>query len=152
MVIQRWQTLMLLIAAVMMSLFSFCSLGQFQGATQTINFTALGMSVEPTGASYWCTAWVFVCSLLSVLLSIVAIFRFKNPKAQRKVCWLTLIMVIASAASAWLAAMYADVPGSDGIGWSSIALTPFIALVALIVAIRCIGSDIKKLSSYDRLR
>ncbi len=143
---------MLLIAAVMMGLFSFCSLGQIQGADITVNVTALRMTVEGTGATYMSTVYLFVVSLLCVLLPLIGIFRFKAPKVQRKICWLSIVLVIACCCTALLTTRFAEVPGAEGVGYSSIAFAPFIALVALIVAIRCIGSDLKKLSGYERLR
>ena len=153
MVIQRWQTLLLLVAAVMMGLFSFCSLGQIQGAELTVNYTALGMTVVGDGATYMSTPYLFVISILSMLLALIAIFRFKAPKVQRKICRIDLLLVAATIVTAWLTERYAEVSGAtEGIGWSSIVIAPFVALVSLICAIRCISSDIRKLSGYERLR
>lgn len=152
MVLQRWQNLMLLIASVMMWLFTFLSLGQYQGATQTVNFTTMGMVVEGTGASFMQTIYLFIVSCLSALLPLIALFKFKNLKAQRTISRISLLLVLATMVCAWAIAQSADVAGSQGISWSSIVIAPFIAIVALIIAGRCIGGDIKKLSSYDRLR
>lgn len=152
MVIQRWQTLLLLIAAVMMGLFSFCSLGQIQGADITVNFTALAMTVEGTGKTYMPVWYIFVVSLLGALMPLIGIFRYKALKAQRKICMLSIVLILAAMASAWIASAYAGVPGAQGIGWSSVVIAPFVAVVALICAMRCISSDMKKLSGYDRLR
>ena len=152
MVIQRWQTLMLLISAVMMALFSFCSLGQIQGADITVNFTALSMTVEGTGKTYMPTWYILVVSLLSTLLPLIGIFRYKALKMQRKICMLSIVLTLAAMASAWIASSYAGVEGARGMDWSSIVIAPFVAIVALIAAIRCIGSDMRKLSGYDRLR
>lgn len=150
--IQRWQNLLLLISAVMMGLFSFCSLGQIQGADLTLDYKALRMSVEPDGATYMWTLQVFVISLLAALLSVVGLFRYKALKVQKRLCWLSALMTVAAPVCAWITAQWAEVPGAQPIGWSSIALAPFIALVALLLAIRCIGADQRRLSSYNRLR
>lgn len=152
MVIQRWQNLMLLIAAVMMGLFSFCSLGQFQGADITVNFSAMGMSVEGTDKCYMNTIYLFIVSLLGMILPVIALFKYKALAQQRKICMLSIVLIIAAMATTYITSLYAEVPGADGIGWSSIVIAPFIALVALIVALRCIAADKRKLASYDRLR
>ena len=152
MVIQRWQNLMLLIAAAMMGIFSFCSLGQFQGADVTVNFTASGMAVEGTGASYMGTFYLFVVALLGAILPLLAIFKYKALGVQRRIILLSIVLIIAAMATAFLSSLYAGVPGADGIGWSSVVIAPFIALAALVIALRCIASDKRKLASYDRLR
>lgn len=153
MVIQRWQTLLLLIAAVMMGLFSFCSLGQIQGADITVNYTTLGMTVAGSGETYMSTIYLFIISLVSSLLALIAIFRFKAPKKQRTLCKIDLLIIAATIVATWVTERFAEVPGAtEGIGWSSIVIAPFIAMVALICAIRCISSDIRKLSGYERLR
>ena len=46
MVIQRWQSVLLLIAAVVMGCFTFMSLGQVQLPDYTCNFTTLGFDIE----------------------------------------------------------------------------------------------------------
>lgn len=145
---------MLLISAVMMGLFSFCSLGQIQGADITVNITALSMTVEGTGKTYMPTWYIFVVSLLSALLPLIGIFRYKALKAQRKICMLAIVLVMAAMASTWIVANFGVgmEGGVQGIGWSSVVIAPFVAIVALIVAIRCISSDMRKLSGYDRLR
>ena len=51
MVIQRWQSVMLLIAGIMMGIFSFISLGQIQTESYTFNITALGILREGTATA-----------------------------------------------------------------------------------------------------
>lgn len=152
MVIQRWQTLLLLIATVLMAIFSFCTLGQFQGSDITVDFSALGMTVEQTGETYMPTIFLFIVALLATLLPLLAICRFKAPKVQRRIVWWSVIIVIGAIASAWITAAYANIPGSGGISWSFLAIAPVIALVAELLAIRCISADIRLLDGYNRLR
>lgn len=154
MVIQRWQTLLLLVAAVMMGLFSFCTLGHIKGSELSVSFTALGMYVDGNGAEHVhvSTLYLFIISLVGMLLPLIGIFRYKHLKAQNKICMISIALIIAAAASVWLTAKYAVIPGSSGISWSGMAITPFIAVSALICAMRCIRADIKKLAGYDRLR
>lgn len=153
MVIQRWQSLLLLIAVVMMGLFSFCSLGQIQGADTSFNISALGIYAEGNGTHLQQgTIYVAIVAWLTALLSLIAIFLFKNTRLQRRVCWLCIVLTLAACGSEWLAATTFEVPGSNGVSWSSMVCAPFIAIVSLLCAIRCIRSDEKKLASYDRLR
>ena len=46
MVIQRWQSVLLLIVAALMGSFTFLSLGQIQMPEESLNFTTLGFEIE----------------------------------------------------------------------------------------------------------
>ena len=157
MVIQRWQSVMLLIAGVMMGIFSFCSLGQIQTADYTFNVTALGIAREgiataegeATGIS---TIVLFVVSLLSAILPLIDIFCFRNMPLQKKVA---LVSGLFSAVAGVIAALTASGFASDfsaTVGWSTFVCAPAIALIADIMAFRLISSDQKKLRAADRLR
>lgn len=156
MVIQRWQSVLLLIAGVMMGLFSFLSLGQVQLPNLSLNFTALGFSVEgiPTNggpAGYVLhTVPLFAVSLLSALLSLLAIFMFKNMQLQKKLCYFTVFFIVAACCVAAVYG-YRSFPGASA-SWSSLVIAPVVALVAVLAALKCINSDQRKLRSIDRIR
>lgn len=157
MVIQRWQSVMLLIACIMMGIFSFISLGQIQAPDYTYNITALGIfregiataEGEPTGIS---TIYLFVDSLLSCLLPLIGIFCFKNLKLQKNIIVFSILTLATAAALAvFTASSFAnDVAGSTS--WSVFIGAPLVALVAELSGYRLICSDQKKLRAADRLR
>lgn len=156
MVIQRWQSVLLLIAAVCMGFFTFMSLGQVQLTDYTLNFTTCGFSYEgeatngaPTG--YLMQTWgFFVISLLSCILPLINIFCFKNLRLQKRVCLIEVLVLIAVIATG---AAYAYTGIDNGqISWSSLVCAPFIALVADIIAFNRISADDRLLKSADRLR
>lgn len=155
MVIQRWQSVLLLIAVVLMSLFSFMSLGQVQTSDITFDFTALGFQpvgeympgFEPESISTW---YLFVISIVSALIPLIAIFCYKQGRLQRRLCLiecLLLMCVIICAAS--LAYMSVD---GDVVSWSSMVCAPFISLIAVIFAYQRICADHRKIADADRLR
>lgn len=156
MIIQRWQSVLLLIAAVMMACFSFVSLGQVTTTDYTFNFTALGFTYEgiatngaPTG--YLVHTWYFFAlSLLSALLPLIAIFCYKNYRLQPRLCLVTVLCIIADISVGMLLGYTAIDAGT--IGWSANVCEPFIALVATIMAWQCIRRDHKKLADAYRLR
>lgn len=158
MVIQRWQSVLLLIAAVMMGLFSFCFLGQIQYFNDSVNITTLGLQYEgePTagGQSGYLlsTVYIFVISLVSMTIPFIAIFCFKNLRLQKRLCLLTCLLIMATCLSEALTVYYSGITAQEAPGWSSIVAAPFIALIAVLTAWRCINSDKKKLEGYDRLR
>lgn len=157
MVIQRWQTVMLLIAGVMMGIFSFCSLGQIQAVDYTFNVTALGIFREgiatvPGEATGIRTIILFILSLLACILPLIDMFCFKNMNLQKKVAMISALFSIASGV---IAAFTASGFASDfetNVSWSIFICSPLIALIGDIFAYRLILSDQKKLRAADRLR
>ncbi|MDE7081566.1 MAG: DUF4293 domain-containing protein [Muribaculaceae bacterium] len=155
MVIQRWQSVLLLVAVVMMGLFSFMSLGQVQTADFSYNFTALGLCPEgiPTsGETPECvsTWYLFAVSLLSGLLSLVAIFTFKQYKLQKRMCFLTMLLLCCVICISAIIG-YNTIDGAS-VSWSSIVCAPFISLIAVIMAEQRIVADHRKIQAVDRFR
>lgn len=156
MVIQRWQSLLLLIAVVCMGCFSFLSLGQIQLPDYTLNFTALGFSYEGEAVNgalsgYAYNTWIlFILSILSALMALIAIFTFKNLKLQKRVILIDILLI---AVTIGLAAYYGYNGFDNGsISWSSLVCAPFISLVAAVMAYNRICADDRLLRSADRLR
>lgn len=154
MVIQRWQSILLLVAAVVMGCFTFCSLGQIQTTDFTYDFTSLGFFQEgiTTGDVdvNYPTWYFFVLSLTTSILLLIDIFLFKNLQLQKKVCLVSLLFVLASGATAGCLGYTAIAGGT--IGWSSVALCPFLALVSVILAYGCMLRDHNRLKAVDRIR
>ncbi|MDE7509050.1 MAG: DUF4293 domain-containing protein [Muribaculaceae bacterium] len=153
MVIQRWQSVLLLCAVVCMACFSFMSLGQVQEAGFYYNFFALGfrLAEEPTAgqAPEFASTWYFFAvSLLSAILPLIAIFTFKNCKLQKNLCLLTMLML---ACVICIGAVIAY-GGPYNVEWGSLVCAPFIALIATIMAYQRIKADERLLRSADRLR
>ena len=157
MVIQRWQSVMLLIAGVMMGLFSFLSLGQVQTADYSFNITALGImregiataAGEPEGVR---TIVSFVLCLLACIMPLVGIFCFRNMRLHKSIA-IQSALYAAVAAALVIGEVYmfsSEVNGAAG--WSSLIAAPFIAIVADLIAFRMISSDWKKMRAADRLR
>lgn len=155
MVIQRWQSVLLLIAVVLMGCFSFLSLGQVQTADISFNFTALGFSPEgdATGAprpEFVSTWYLFAVSALSAALSLIAIFTFRNLRLQKRLCLLTVLMLVCVIMTAAILG-YSSFDGGE-ISWSSWICAPFISLIAVIMAWQRISADQRKIRESERLR
>lgn len=157
MVVQRWQSVMLLIAGVMMGIFSFCSLGQIQAADYTFNVTALGIVREgiataPDEATGITTASLFILSLLGCILPLIDIFCFRNMPLQKKVALVSaLFAAVACIIASFSASQFAGDFGAE-VSWSVFIGAPAIAVIADLLAVRMISSDQKKLRAADRLR
>lgn len=156
MVIQRWQSVFLLIAAIMMGVFTFVSLGQVQLTDYTLNFTTCGFYYEgiasdgaPTGC-YSHTIGLFVISLISIIVPAAAIFMFKNTGLQKLMCGFEMVLLVAICGVGGYLGYY-RIDGGE-VSWSSIIIAPLIAFVATVMAYNRISSDERKLRAADRLR
>lgn len=156
MVIQRWQSVLLLIAVVMMGLFTFMSLGQVQMPDYTYDFTTLGFEIEGEStdgamSGYALRTWaLFALSLLGTLLPAIAIFCFKDLNLQKRLCLIETLVIVAVAVAGSIYG-YTAFDGAS-VSWSSMVVAPLIALVAVIYAYVRIKSDQRLLRSADRLR
>ncbi len=148
---------MLLIAGVMMGIFSFCSLGQIQAEAYTFNVTALGIcregiataADEATGIS---TIFLFIVSLLACILPIVDIFCFKNLRLQKNVAMISVLFTVAAGLIAAVTASGFATDFGTNVSWSTFICAPLVALIGELLAFRLISSDQKKLRAADRLR
>ena len=157
MVIQRWQSVLLLCAVVLMACFTFLSLGQVQMPDYTLNFTSIGFKIEgistegaPSG--YYLHTWpLFTVSLLSALLALVAIFSFKNLRFQKRLCLLELVLLVTVIAMGCVYGYKTISPYS--VSWSTLgAGAPLLSFIAVVMAYQRICADDRKLKAADRLR
>ena len=156
MVIQRWQSVLLLIAAVAMGCFTFMSLGQVQTPEYTLNFTTLGYTYEGVATEgglsgyYEHTSFLFVLSLASTLLPLISIFLFKNLSLQIKMCMVSILLLLGTAAYCGVSG-YTTVPEA-AVSWSSVIIGAAVALCAELMAIKYIRRDANLLRAVDRIR
>lgn len=155
MVIQRWQSVLLFIAALAMAAFTFMSLGQVQLPEYSLNFTTLGFCIEgeTTGGQsgfYMQTLPFFIVSLMSAIIPLIDIFIFKNLRLQKTLCLIELLFLFATIA---IGAVYGySTFVGFSVSWSSLVIAPFLAIIAIVMAYTRISSDERLLRSADRLR
>lgn len=155
MVIQRWQSVLLLVAAAVMAVFTFCSLGQIQTELYSFNMTTCGLWSEgvptdgarPDDVQTW---YFFALSLVSAIIPLIAIFCFKNLRLQKRLCLFEVLFIVAVAVTGGLIG-YTAVPASAP-SWSTVIICPLLALIADIMAYNRIRADERLLRSADRLR
>ncbi len=140
MVIQRIQSLFLLIAAVLMALVCFVvPVAQGEVADGEI-ITVHIYDMLP----------VMIINLLTAVLLLIAIFLYHNLNFQIKVTRISIVLILISALVEFVA-LYSQV-GDLKIQWIGSAIMLGCAFILAILALRSIISDKKLLSSYDRLR
>ncbi len=139
MVIQRIQSLFLLIAAVLMALVCFL-VPVAQVDAEGAVLTKYIYDMPP----------VLVLNLLTAVLLFIAIFLYHNLNLQIKVTRISIVMILISAAVEFVA-LYSQV-GDLQIKWIGSAIMLGCAFILAVLGLRGIISDKKLLSSYDRLR
>lgn len=138
MVIQRWQTLLLLLAVVMVAVFSLTPFATYQSE-------AIIESVYVSDAP----VLLIITATVGVLL-VLNIFMYKNLKRQMTLTLLSIVLLVATAITAAFVAINAY-PGAQLVLLGGIVLL-ILAVIFALAAYRFILKDKRLLSSYDRLR
>ena len=139
MVIQRLQTVFLLLAAIVMGVMCFC-------------VPIASSPVEGVAPLYVTDQLpLLILVAVSTVLLVVDIFLFKNLKLQMKVTKLIMFFVVAIMALGAFVLFY-RLPEPFEALWIGATAMMVVAFVLTILAYRRMDADRKLLSSYDRLR
>lgn len=136
MVIQRWQSVFLFLASVMMVIFNFVPF-----ASQTIDAEAVPFT--PLDAPAYS-----VLNILVAILLLLSIFMFKNLKRQKTVILVSILLMFASVVSGGVI-VYSNCMSVD---WAGSVLLLICSVALSLAAYRRIVADEKLLKSYDRIR
>ncbi len=151
--IQRIQTLYLLVVTALMSLTLFMPIATFVVSGHSYELTAFALSCE--GVSY-ATIWMGVMLSLATLLPFVTIFLFKKRTLQVRLCAVELVLLLGSLVMIglyyWLTSRIFEGLTIDHrqFGWA--APMPVVSLVLTYLASRAIFKDEVLVRSLDRIR
>lgn len=149
--LQRIQTVYLLLASICMVVSLLTNLAVFTFAEEIVNFEAMGFYMnEEIIFSTW---GLFIIGNISAILSVGIVFLYKKRMHQIRLASFNLFMIIGYYG---LIAFYilkrnpeaSSTFESVGIGM----VTPFIAIVLTYLAIRKIGADEALIRSLNRIR
>lgn len=140
MVIQRWQSLFLLIATVLMCVLCASPFAQY----------AVAESAEPTKMFVHEAPVFLTLNIVVAALLFIAIFLFKNLRMQMKVTLMSIVLICASAVTGAFI-FYSTMPDKSVILVGAVVLL-VLSLVFAVMALRMMKKDYKLLRSYDRLR
>ena len=147
MVIQRIQTLYLLVALVMMAAFAFLTSFSFDVAGNEYVVGTLATGVDGKTSI---NLLMLCLNGLVVVLTAIAIFSYKNLKLQKRLCSISIILLIALLISIGVMILGATDEQNLSIDISNVL--PVVSLVLLFLAYRGISRDQRILSDSDRLR
>lgn len=147
MVIQRIQTLYLLVALVMMAAFAFLTSFSFDVAGNEYVVGTLATGVDGKTSI---NLLMLCLNGLVVVLTAIAIFSYKNLKLQKRLCSISIILLIALLISIGVMILGATDEQNLSIDISNVL--PVVSLFLLFLAYRGISRDERILSDSDRLR
>lgn len=149
MVIQRIQSVYLLIAVILMVIFAFFPALSFQLGDKTVFYGALESG--RAGLMHINPLLLTLIILISVL-AFIDIFLFKNLQRQMTVCFVDIIIGLAMLIAICIQAFY--VGNRDGwtVTWQWYLLLPILSIIFLMLAHKSMSNDKKKLRDADRLR
>ena len=153
--IQRIQSLYLLIVVALMSVTLFAPIAMFTVASgEVFTLSAFYLSSDMQSQS---TIWMGILLSLATALPLVTIFLFKNRVLQVRLCAVEIVLLLGCIA---FMAIYFWLSGATALedaivehrhfGWS--AIMPIVALVFTSLAARATFKDEILVRSLDRIR
>lgn len=146
MVIQRWQSVWLLIALNLVGIFNFFPIASITEASAEL--AAENIVTKITTANNMA---LYIVSLLVVFLLLIDILSFKNTRLQKRMTIISILLIALIAVCAVLTVYGCQTAGAQ-IEWHGSILLLFGAIAFAILGYRGIRHDEKLLKAADRLR
>ena len=152
--IQRIQTIYLLLVAILNLVVIFLPLAVVQSGADFFNFDASGMSTMTTGKELVYPTWALMAlSAIITILAFITIFMFKKRMFQIRLCIFNTILILGFyALFAFFMWKIAGVSEPFHFRMQIALALPLISLIFNGLAIRNIGIDEAMVRSLDRLR
>lgn len=152
MVIQRWQSVFLLLAAVAMAFFCFMPNAEFITADTVLTWRPLGLT-SSAGQCAGGTLAYFIVNCVITLLIIIDIFLFKNLRRQMTVALVCAALEFASCITWFVCVLiFTERFAATGVEWLPGIILLAASLLMILFAYHFMGKDRRKLAHYDRLR
>jgi hypothetical protein len=149
MVIQRIQSVYLLLAVILMIVFAFFPALSFDLADKTVLYGALEsgraghMHINPL---------LITLIILISFLAIIDIFLYKNLQRQMTVCFVDIIIGIAMLIAICVQAFVIGNREGWTVSWQWYLILPILSIIFMMLAHKSMSNDKKKLRDADRLR
>lgn len=153
--IQRIQSLFLLVSAILMILIVFLPFGSLILKTgAVVDFGALGLTIQTnTETIVKFSTWpVLVMVSMSGLISLITIFLFKKRVLQIRLCAFNLVISLGCIALMFIYLHQAGKYFDAKVYYSILIAFPAVSAILLWLAIRSIGKDEALIRSIDRIR
>lgn len=149
MVIQRIQSVYLLIAVILMVVFAFFPALTFELGGREFVYGAL--EAGKVGVTHIDPLMLMLVILIS-LLAFIDIFLYKNLQRQMTVCFVDIIIGLAMLISIGIQAYMVSRKPDLTLTWQWYLVLPVLSIIFLMLAHKSMSNDKKKLRDADRLR
>ena len=149
MVIQRIQTVYLLIAIILMAVFAFFPALTFELGGREFVYGAL--ETGKVGVTH-IDPLILMLIVLICLLAIIDIFLFKNLQRQMTVCFVDIIIGLAMLVAIGIQAYLVGIREGVTLAWQWTLCLPVLSIIFLMLAHKSMSRDKKMLRDSDRLR
>ena len=140
MVIQRIQSLYLLVASILMGFYAFMPTLLDANGNAIFGGYAQGLELIP-----------FILNCLVALLAFIAIFKFKRMRLQKTLCVVDIVLIISSLATLCaIALLHKDCDLLGSLSYYNIL--PIAAIIFLLLAHKAISRDQRRLKGSSRIR
>lgn len=147
MVLQRWQTVYLFIAAVLSGIAVFSPVC---GIASPAGMENLSLANLLQGTTHLQAALAyFILTALAALLAFATIFKYKDLKRQQSLCSVTMLLILAAYAILFICRFSIE---NATVDWKIASLAPAFALICTLLAKNRIAADYKLIHAADRLR
>lgn len=156
--IQRIQTLYLLIVTALMAVTLFCPLVYIAVDGTQVTLSAFSIS-DAEGVLSHTSAWLGSLLILTTALPLVTIFLFNNRPLQIRLCGALCVLLVGALLliGAFTFSIVNNIFADFTISWSNIAfrlpvIMPLISVIITPIAMRAILKDEILVRSLDRIR
>lgn len=149
--LQRIQTVYLLLASICMVVSLLTNLAVFTFGGEIVNFQAMGFYMnEEIIFSTW---GLFIIGNIAAVLSVIIVFLYKKRMLQIRLASFNLFMILGYYGLIAFYILKRNPEANSVFENVSIGMiTPFIAIVLIYLAIRKIGADEALIRSLNRIR
>ena len=149
MVIQRIQSVYLLIAVILMVVFAFVPALTFELADKTVLYGALETG---RAGNLHINPLLITLIILISLLAFIDIFLYKNLQRQMTVCFVDIIIGLAMLVAIIIQACVVGTKEGVVVNWQWYLALPVLSIIFLMMAHKAMSKDKKTLRDADRLR
>ena len=153
--IQRIQTVYLLLSALLLGLMFFLPLAHAIGPENSVFRIMVWGYDDPTASSPIVNPLTLAATALlgaTIVLEIITVFRYKKRRLQKRLCTAQIVLLLLTAG---VTALYLKSFGEEGFGPVALSVTaafPLVAAILTLLARRGIVKDDKLVRSLDRIR
>lgn len=153
--IQRVQTLYMLVVVSLMALAVFLPVASFTAAGDNFTLYAFALADE-TDAPVQPTTYMGIVFVLAALLPVVTIFLFKHRLTQIRLCVSEMVLLAGAIVmeGAYFYLCYRLLSAEMFFSWriGAGAVMPVVCIIFDVLALRGVARDIKLLRDADRIR